>query len=154
MAYTWTDGDWWPRRLEPPGNLEVALDNFAASARGALGQEAALDARLKLDQHFQRSYSQPSSFNQQSSSFTQQSPTHTWHEDGILQDGYSPWRPQHQADDVSITDDSEKPLHEDLMVDDSTLDATGNDGNGLRAPSMGGSGSFRNVRPSLQKGRW
>ena len=155
MAYTWTDGDWWPRRHEPPGNLEVALDNFGASARGELGQEAAFDARLKLDQHFQRSYSQPSSFNQQSSSFTQQSPTHTWHrdEDGIPQEGYSPWQPLHQADDVSITDDREKPLHEDLMVDDSTLDATGNDGNGLRAPGMGGS-PLRTELPSDGTSEW
>jgi len=84
-----------------------------------------------LDQHFQLSSSQPSGFTQQSSSFTQQSPTDTWHGDsyGIPQDGYSPWEPlQHQADDVSITDDREQRLHEDDMVLDSTLDATGNEG--------------------------
>jgi hypothetical protein len=95
-----------------------------------------------LDQHFQLSSSQPSSFTQQSSSFTQQSPTDTWHGDsyGIPQDGYSPWQPlQHQADDVSITDDSEQRLHEEDMVLDSTLDATGNEGTELRAPGMGGS---------------
>ena len=136
MAYAWTEGGWWPQRHEPPGNLEVALENFGASARGQLGPEAAFDARFMLDQHFQWSSSQPSSFTQQSSSFTQQSPTDTWHGDsycGIPQDGYSPWQPlQHQADDVSITED-------DRVHDDSTLDATGNECTGLRAPGMGGS---------------
>ena len=140
--YAWTEGGWWPQRHEPPRNLEVALGNFGASARGELGQEAAFDARFMLDQHFQLSSSQPSSFTQQSSSFTQQSPADTWHGDsyGIPQDGYSPWQPlQHQADDVSITDDSEQRLHEEDMVLDSTLDATGNEGTELRAPGMGGS---------------
>jgi hypothetical protein len=95
-----------------------------------------------LDQHFQLSSSQPSSFTQQSSSFTQQSPTDTWHGDsyGIPQDGYSPWQPlQHQADDVSMTDDREQRLHENDMVLDSALDATGNESPELRAPGMGGS---------------
>jgi hypothetical protein len=134
MAYAWTEGAWWPQRHEPPGNLEVALANFGASARGGFGQEAAFDARFMLDQHFQLSSSQPSSFTQQSSSFTQQSPTDTRHGDsyGIPQDGYSPWQPlQHQADDVSITGD-------DMVLDDSMLDATGNEGTGLHAPGMGG----------------
>ena len=143
MAYAWTEGGWWPQRHEPPGNLEVALGNFGASARGELGQEAAFDACFMLDQHFQLSSSQPSSFTQQSSSFTQQSPTDTWHGNsyGIPQDGYSPWEPlQHQADDVCITDDREQRLHEDDMVhDDSMLDATGNESPELRAPGMGGS---------------
>ena len=117
MAYAWTEGGWWPRRHEPPGNLEVALENFGASARGQLGPEATFDARFMLDQHFQWSSSQPSSFTQQSSSFTQQSPTDTWHGDsycGIPQDGYSPWQPlQHQADDVSITEDDR--VHDDSV---------------------------------------
>ena len=135
MAYAWTEGGWWPQRHEPPGNLEVALENFGASARGELGQEAAFGARFMLDQHFQWSSSPRSSFTQQTPSFTQQSPTDTWHEDsyGIPQDGYSPWQPlQHQADDVSITGD-------DMVLDDSMLDGTGNEGTELRAPGMGGS---------------
>ena len=142
MAYAWTEGAWWPQRHEPPGNLEVALANFGASARGELGREAAFDACFMLDQHFQLSSSQPSSFTQQSSSFTQQSPTDAWHGDsyGIPQDGYSPWQPlQHQADDVSMTDDREQRLHENDMVLDSALDATGNESPELRAPGMGGS---------------
>lgn len=143
MAYAWTEGGWWPQRHEPPGNLEVALENFGASARGELGQEAAFGARFMLDQHFQWSSSPRSSFTQQTPSFTQQSPTDTWHEDsyGIPQDGYSPWQPRHQVDDIScITDDREQRLHEaDMLHDDSTLDATGNEGPGLRAPGMGGS---------------
>ena len=105
MAYAWTEGGWWPQRHVPPGNLEVALENFGASARGQLGPEAAFDARFMLDQHFQWSSSQPSSFTQQSSSFTQQSPTDTWHGDsyGMPQDGYSPWQPlQHQADEATL----------------------------------------------------
>ena len=122
MAYAWTEGAWWPQRHEPPGNLEVALEKFGASARGQLGPEAAFDARFMLDQHYQWSSSQPSSFTQQSSSFTQQNPTDTWHGDSY---GIS-------HDDVSITED-------DRVHDDSTLDATGNECTELRAPSMGGS---------------
>ena len=56
------------------------------------------------------------------------------------QDGYSPWQSlQHEADDVSMTDDREQRLHENDMVLDSTLDATGNESPELRAPGMGGS---------------
>jgi malate dehydrogenase (oxaloacetate-decarboxylating)(NADP+) len=58
QAYAWTEGAWWPQRHEPPGNLEVALGNFGAAARGELGQEAAFDACFMLDQHFQLSSSQ------------------------------------------------------------------------------------------------
>ena len=164
MAYEWTEGGWWPRRHEPPGNLEVALENFAASARGEFGQVAAFGARSMLHQHFQYSHELcRSSFtphwqsptdgrHEDSNGTPQESPTDSdiLHDDSncIPQYGCSPWQPLHHKDDVSRrTDDCEQPLHEDDMVDDSTLDATGNDGPGFRAPGMGGS-ALRTELPS------
>ena len=85
---------------------------------GGLGQDAAFGARFMLHQHFQWSSSPRSSF-------TQQSPTDIRHEDSYgIQDGYSPWQPRHQVDDVSITDDREQRLHEDDMVDELPSDGT------------------------------
>ena len=134
MAYEWTEGGWWPRRHEPPAILELALDDFAASARGDLGEAAAFSARLFLEQHYQYNHLEEL----WRSNLHQQSPPPTLHEDnfGMHEACWSPL----DEDNVGLHEGGWcTPLEDDMVHDDSTLDATGNEGTGLRPPGMGGS---------------